>query len=417
METLVAALDQGAVTDDREAHADRWGSIVLVLSTAACIGITLGLFPSLIALNVESRGFDTSWNGVLAAMPAVAGILVGPFAPRGIAVLGPLRTFLLSSGVAVVAVCLFPVFSDLVSWFLIDFAMGVGMGIQGVVSETWMNRLAIGPRRGTILSIYVVILSAAIAAGPFLLSRIGTQGSGPFVAAAALLVLSCLPLLFAKRVSAGVAGNAPTLPIVQAFLRKPMAMLTGLVNGFVFQTLLVFIPLYFMRLGSPEQSALNFLTLFCLGAVILQFLVGYMLDRLTPAIVLAICCCLVIASLALMSEVREILLLAWPVLLILGGASSAIYTAGLVGINDAFTAEEMPSGTAAFSVLWYVGGLSGPVVAGYAMDLWSPHGMAATVAIACAVLAGASVIASRAVRTSLATAPRTLRANTQDVSC
>lgn len=101
METfLETALDRDAVTDDRCAYADRWGSIVLVLSTAACIGITLGLFPSLIALNVESRGFDTSWNGVLAAMPAFAGILVGPFVPRAIAVLGPLRTFLLSSALA-----------------------------------------------------------------------------------------------------------------------------------------------------------------------------------------------------------------------------------------------------------------------------------------------------------------------------
>jgi MFS family permease len=401
METLVAGLDGNAVKDDREAYADRWGNIALVLSTAACIGITLGLFPSLIALNVESRGFDTSWNGVLAAMPAVAGILVGPFVPRAIAILGPLRTFLLSSGVAVVAACLFPVFSDLVSWFLIRFAMGVGMGIQWVVSETWLNRLATGPRRGRILSLYVIILSAAIAAGPFLLSRIGTQGYGPFVATAALLVLSCLPLLFAKRAATEVAGSAPTLPLVQAFLRKPMAMLTGLIDGFVFQTLLVFIPLYFMRLGSPESSALNFLTLFCLGAVILQFLIGYMLDRLMPAIVLAICCSLVIAGLALMSEVREILVLAWPVLLVMGGAAAAIYTAGLASINDAFAAEEMPSGTAAFSVLWYVGGLSGPVVAGYAMDLWNPYGMAATVAMACAVLVGISAIAARADRPRL----------------
>jgi MFS family permease len=401
METLVVALDRNAVKDDRESHAVRWGNIVLVLSTAACIGITLGLFPSLIALNVESRGFDTSWNGVLAAMPAVAGILVGPFVPRAIAILGPLRTFLLSSGVAVVAACLFPVFSDLVSWFLIRFAMGVGMGVQWVVSETWMNRLATGPRRGTILSLYVIVLSAAIAAGPFLLSRIGTQGYGPFVAAASLLVLSCLPLLFEKRAAAEVAGNAPTLPLVQAFRRNPTAMLTGLIDGFVFQTLLVFIPLYFMRLGSPESSALNFLTLFCLGAVILQFLIGYMLDRFMPAIVLAICCCLVIASLALMSEVRETLVLAWPVLLVMGGAAAALYTAGLASINDAFTAEEMPSGTAAFSVLWYVGGLSGPVVAGYAMDLWNPYGMAATVAMACAVLVGISVITARTDRPPL----------------
>jgi hypothetical protein len=66
----------------------------------------------------------------------------------------------------------------------------------------------------------------------------------------------------------------------------------------------------------------------------------------------------------------------------------------------------MPSGTAAFSVLWYVGGLSGPVVAGYAMDLWNPYGMAATVATACAVLVAASAVAAVSGRAKSIATPR-----------
>lgn len=390
----------------REAAAIRWRSIGLVLSTAACIGITLGLFPSLIALNVESRGFDTSWNGMLAAMPAVAGILVGPFVPRAIARLGPLRTFLLSSALAVAAACLFTLFSDLASWFLIRFAMGIGMGIQWVVSEMWVNRLATGPRRGMILSLYVIVLSAAIALGPFLLSMMGTQGHLPFLATAALLVVSCLPLLFATSTVGTETSRARALPLLDALARKPSAMLTGLIDGFVFQTLLVFIPLYFLRLGSPETTALNFLTIFCLGAVILQLVVGYMLDRSTPAMVLIVCCSLLIAGLALMSEVRDTPALAWLLLLLMGGAAAAIYTAGLAAINDAFSAEDMPSGTAAFTILWYVGGLSGPATAGYAMDLWNPYGMAAAVAAASAVLVAASAITAFSGRTKATAIPR-----------
>jgi MFS family permease len=236
---------QDAGMSGGEATTIRRRSIGLVLSTAACIGITLGLFPSLIALNVESRGFDTSWNGILAAMPAIAGILVGPFVPRAIARLGPLRTFLLSSALAVIATCLFPIFSDLLSWFLIRFAMGIGMGIQWVVSEMWMNRLATGPRRGMILSLYVIVLSASIALGPFLLSMMGTQGRLPFLATAALLVVSCLPLLFASSTAGTETSKARALPLLEALVRKPSAMLTGLIDGFVFQALLVFIPLVF----------------------------------------------------------------------------------------------------------------------------------------------------------------------------
>jgi MFS family permease len=363
-----------------------WWSIALVLSTAACIGTTIGLFPALIALAAETRGFDTAWSGLLAAMPAVAGIVVGPFVPRIISALGPLRTFLVSSGLAAAGACVFPLFPDLTMWFVIRFAMGVGMGIQWVVSEMWMNRLAIGPRRGAILSLYVIVLSTAIALGPYLLSSIGTRGHMPFLTAAVLLVLSSLPLVFAGNGLGDDMQKTATLSLLDAFLRKPAAMLTGLVDGFVFQTLLVFLPLYFMRLGSSEASALHYLTLFCLGGVILQLIVGYLLDRFPPALVLTACCSLLIAGLALTSTVKDMPVLGWLLLLIMGGCAAAIYTAGLAGINDGFSAAEMPCATSMFSTLWCAGGLSGPVAAGYAMALWDPFGMAAVVAVACAAM-------------------------------
>ena len=386
----------------RAQGANPWRSILLVLSTAACIGVTLGFFPSLVALNVESRGWDTSWNGALAAMPALAGILIGPFVPRVVAAFGLLRTFLVSSGVAIAAACLFPVFSELVPWFLVRFAMGVGMGCQWVVSETWLNRLAIGPRRGMILSAYVFVLSAAIGIGPFLLSQLGSHGQRPFLAAAALLAVSCLPLLFVGPPAVEAGGETRALSLLQAFLRKPSVMLTGLADGFVFQTLLVFTPLYFMRLGASEPVALQFLTLFCAGGVVLQFLIGYMLDRFAPSLVLAICCSLLVAGLALVAQVWEIPLLAWPMMLLMGGAAAAIYTAGLAGINDTFAPAEMPSGTAAFSVLWYVGGLTGPVLAGSAMEAWNPHGMPVVVAAACIALVAANAVALMGARRATA---------------
>jgi MFS family permease len=167
-----------------------------------------------------------------------------------------------------------------------------------------------------------------------------------------------------------------------------------LADGLVFQTLLVFTPLYFLRLGAPEQVALQFLTLFCAGGVVLQFLIGHMLDRFAPSLVLVVCCSLLVTGLTLIAQVWEIPLLAWPLVLLLGGAAAAIYTAGLAGINDTFTSAEMPSGTAAFSVLWYVGGLSGPLLAGAAMESWNPHGMPVVVATVCLALVAANAARS-----------------------
>lgn len=385
MEPPVAGNDSGAPAAHRR-------NVVLVMSTALCIGVTIGLFPSLIALNVDGRGFDTSWNGLLAAMPAIAGIVVGPFVPTLIVRLGALRIYLLATLLAIASVCLFPIFSDLGAWFAIRFVMGIGMGIQWVVSEMWVNRLATGPRRGMILSIYVMVLSAGLAVGPLIMTFIGTQGFPPFLVTAGSLTASCLPLLFATSAVPAGAGEGRALPLIEAFRRKPSAMLAGLADGFVFQTLMAFLPLYFLRLGTSEATALNFLTAFFVGSLVLQFIVGYMLDRLTPATVLIACCSSLVVGLALMAEVRDVRVMAWIVLMLMGGSAAALYTAGLAGINDAFSARDMPSGTAMFNMLWYVGGLSGPVAAGYAMEAWNPHGMAATAAAACVMLALANVV-------------------------
>lgn len=369
------------------ATAVRWGSVTLVMSTALCIGVTLGLFPSLIALNVEARGFDISWNGLLAAMPSLAGILVAPAAPRLIARLGTLGTFLLSTALAILAAGLFPFLPGLAAWFAIRFAMGVGMGIQWIASETWVNRLAAGPRRGMILSVYVMVLSAGLTLGPLVIRAVGIEGALPFFATASILALSCLPLLFAATAVPEEAARARPLPLLAALARKPSAMAAALADGFVFQTLLAFLPLYFIRLGSPEETALGFLATFCLGGLVLQLAVGALLDRLAPARVLILCCGVLAATLALAAEVRETDLLAFLVLGLMGGGSAGLFTAGLAGINDAFSAAEMPSGTAVFTMLWYLGGLAGPMLAGAAMEAWTPYGMAATVATAATLVA------------------------------
>jgi MFS family permease len=80
-------------------------------------------------------------------------------------------------------------------------------------------------------------------------------------------------------------------------------------------------------------------------------------------------------------------------LVVIGASSAAVYTAGIAAISRSFDAAEMPSGTATFNVLWFVGAVAGPSVAGYAMTLWDPHGMAVSIIASAIVLGLANVLA------------------------
>ena len=367
--------------------------LTLAMSTALCYGIALGLFPALLSLNLEDNGFDTSWSGLLGATPAVAGMIFVPFSPRIVARIGARPAYLAAAALTIATSVMFPIILGLPAWFLLRFLMGAGLATQFVVGEAWLNTLAAGPSRGRILALYVVVISVGLCIGPSIMSLAGTTGHKPFLAAAGIYAVSCLPVLLARSMQPPAEVSTRIMGFFEAMMRKPSAMLTGLIDGFVFQTLLVFLPIYALRLGADEGRAIEYLTVYMLGGIPLQFLIGYLLDRLgVEAVLVLTSICIVLGLPALAGFVGEPLA-AWPILIVLGAASAAIYTAGVTAVSTSFTADEMQSGTATFNVTWYVGGISGPAIAGYAMTIWNPHGLAGTVILSSIVLAIANAFA------------------------
>ena len=120
---------------------------------------------------------------------------------------------------------------------------------------------------------------------------------------------------------------------------------------------------------------------------------GYLLDRIGAETVLVLSCAVIAPALLAFTLFSDQPAAAWPILILLGAASAAVYTAAVAAIGGSFNAEEMPSGTATFNVFWFLGAMVGPAVAGYAMTLWDPHGVAYTIITSCVVLGFANALA------------------------
>lgn len=67
--------------------------------------------------------------------------------------------------------------------------------------------------------------------------------------------------------------------------------------------------------------------------------------------------------------------MAWLSLLVWGGFLGGLYTTELTMLGRAFGVDELSGASTAFSMAFNIGALSGPVVAGAAMQIWNPHGM------------------------------------------
>jgi MFS family permease len=70
--------------------------------------------------------------------------------------------------------------------------------------------------------------------------------------------------------------------------------------------------------------------------------------------------------------------LLWPVALLLGTSAYAVYIIAMTVMADRFQGSDLVAGSAAFGAMWGVGGIIGPPLAGFALDLLGPSGIAIT---------------------------------------
>ena len=161
---------------DSLTDAQRWRGLAVVMVSAVTVGMTLGMTIPLIALSMTAAGAGAALVGINAAMPALAVLATAPLAPRLIGRLGTVPTLVLGCLVSALALALFPVLGSVPAWFGLRFAMGFGLALQWVVSETWLSRIAVNASRGRAVSLYATLWAAGIATGPLLLQVTGIEG-------------------------------------------------------------------------------------------------------------------------------------------------------------------------------------------------------------------------------------------------
>ena len=373
-------------------HLNR--SLAIVIGSVAVVGINSGMLTPLIALRAEAAGVSTTWNGILAAVPSVAILLLGYSFPSTIRRLGALQSFYFSTAIAVISTLLFPLSGNYWIWLVLKFAMGASLGLQWVVSESWINGLAAGARRGAILGIFVSVFSGGLALGPFALSLVGSDGYLPFLICSSLLIVCGLPLPFADKPQVGDGGEVP-LSILSTLRTAPAANFAGFINGASWGTQLSLLPLYAIHLGSEPSRALQLLTGICIGSLAAQPILGRLIDRFSAGSVLAICGAAQLIICIVLAQAISTNLAIWPLVFAWGGAVGGMYTAGITSLGSKFAAADLPAASTGFTMVWEVGALSGPVIAGASMQVWDPHGMAAMLSVLGAFLLLAAIRSCR----------------------
>lgn len=329
------------------------------------------------------------WNTAAGGLPT---LLLTPLMPRLLRLLGFLRLLGLCLGLCAASLIVFNGVAAVWGWFLARFALGAGLAGIFAATEIWINLMAAERSRGRVVGLYGTGLAAGFGIGTGLVALTGSEGVLPFLATCAAFVLAGLVLVPARGI-APVIGPAPRIRAAYLLNRAPVPLLAALVFGAIEMGILSLIAVYGLRVGLNEPRAALMATAVAAGSLLCQFPLGMIADKVNRLGLLAGCA----ATGALCAFAIPQILLNLPalyaVLFIMGGAAAGLYTIGLTTLGETFERSDLPAANTAYLLMYGMGSLAGPPLAGAAMDWWVPNGLMLILGLLCGFYLPAPLVA------------------------
>jgi MFS family permease len=359
--------------------------IIASITAVGVFCLTIGLSYPLLALILEDMGASSGLIGLNAAMGPIGIILSAPFVPRLAQKFGAWFICVISLCSSAVLLLMLAVFRDVMIWFPIRFFLGVAISAIFIISETWINQLAMPRIRGRIIGIYNTVAAAGFALGPLTLAVIGSQGWPPFLVGITGILIALPVFVLARDHLPGFDGreNASVFSFISL---APMLLLAVAFAALFDQVTLSLLPIYGLRHGLAEATSSLALAVMIIGNVVFQIPIGWLADRISRRFLMNIMAIATMIGTLLLSLLIEGSMLLWPMLFVWGAIAFGIYTIALVELGDQFSGALLLAGNGAFAMMWGIGGILGPPVAGVAMDLIGPEGLPIILGLASGVL-------------------------------
>lgn len=374
----------------------QWAAITGVIATVSVFAIAQGLSYPLLSFILQRQGVSPVMIGLSAAMTPIGFIVSSPLIPSLARRFGAGRTALTCAALSAVVLALIGWTQNVYLWFPLRFLIGAVTNPLYVLSEIWVIALAPPARRGRIMGVYSTIISAGFAAGPLCLLAVGTEGWPPFLVGISAFIFcgGCLALVVGRLPKVDEAGHRLS---VMGFMPLAWLLLSAVIVAAGFeQAVLALLPVYGTHYGIAENRMSALLSTMIAGNIAMQVPLGLLAERLTARLVRFICLVLTLLGCLLLPLLIETPLV-WPMIFVWGAVSYGIYTMAIIELGERFSGSALIAGNAAFSLMWGVGGVLVPPLAGGVMNGIGASGLPVTLGAICLALAAATVIRRRIV--------------------
>lgn len=387
---LMASAVAGVDEDDGVAPPSETSAMAGTWALFLGLGLLMvgnGLNGAIIGVRSANEGFSVAVTGVIMA-GFFAGFLLAPsvvvkMLPR----VGHVRVFAAlastaSSAVLVHAIAVFPV-----SWTLMRFVFGFCVAGLYIVIESWLAEMTTLANRGQTMATYMIVWLAGLGAGQYLIALADPNSFRLFIVSSVLVSMSLVPITLATT-------KAPTLKVsdkvtVRELIRiVPTGVVGSFMGGVSVGVVLGLGAVYATTVGLSLERTAIFLSAPMAGAMVLQWPIGRLSDRVSRRTVIffvALSGTAISGGLALV-PVQSVLVLA--LMALLGGTLFPLYSL-IVSYTIDWVPGTMATGAAAKLIgINGSGAFVGPLVAAPLMSVFGPSWFFWCITMAFAVVVG-----------------------------
>ena len=344
---------------------------VLSSAWALLLGMMLlmvgnGLQGTLLGVRGEIEGFTTLEMSIVMSSYFIGFLGGSRLAPEMIRRVGHVRVFAALASFISAVMILYPALANPIAWAVGRVIIGFCFSGVYVTAESWLNNAASNENRGQALSLYMIVQMVGIVSAQALLLVGDPAGYETFVIASVLISVSFAPILLSISPTPAFDTTQP-MTLRRLMQISPLGCVGMFLLGGVFASQFGMSAVYGARAGLSLAQISIFVACFYVGAVVLQYPLGWLSDRMDRRLLI-----LVVAGGGGLGAIVGFLFGAqFPVLLLaaflIGGLSNPLYSMLIAHTNDYLDHKEMAAASGGLVFINGLGAIAGPLIIGWLM--------------------------------------------------
>ena len=241
------------------------------------IMLAYGFQGSLLGVRAVKEEFSLTETGFMMSGYFVGYFIGAAIIPKLISRVGHIRIFAAFASIASLVILIHAIFISPFVWFLLRVLTGISMVSIYTVAESWLNDRASNKNRGSVLSIYMVILYGAMGIGMFFLNFSNPINFEPFIIVSIITSAALIPILFTKR-KPPTFKKIETMSIQEVYISSPFGMISSFLYGITQSALFTLLAVYAagMNFSIFQISLVTFLL--AISGAISQWPIGKLSD-------------------------------------------------------------------------------------------------------------------------------------------